>query len=52
MTHLRQVPKRPVKENLIQEQLYIEEHMHIIKVPQKNENKDEIERGVVVIDLF
>lgn len=52
MKYLRHIPKKPIKENFVQEQLYIEEQIPDIKIPPKKENKDEIERGVVVIDLF
>lgn len=38
------------KEKFIQEQLYIEEYAPILE--EKIEKKEEIERGVIIIDMF
>lgn len=46
------VPKKAVKEEFLQEQLFIEDHYLLKEIPQNQEKQEEVERGVVVIDLF
>lgn len=45
------VPKKTVKEEFMQEQLFVENQYLLKEITQKQEKQEEIERGVVVIDL-
>lgn len=45
-------PKKHVEE-FIQEQLYIEEYYYVPnEVAEKNKSEEEVERGVIIIDLM
>lgn len=47
------VPKKAVKEEFLQEQLYVEDqYLYLEEIPQIKKKDEEVERGVVVIDLF
>lgn len=46
------VPKKLVKEEFLQEILYIEDQNSLIKIQKEEKKEEEVERGVFVIDLF
>lgn len=46
------VPKKAVKEEFVQAQLFVEDQYLLKEIPQEQEKQEEVERGVAVIDLF
>lgn len=46
------VPKKTVEEKFLYEQLYIEEQFILVEISQEKKANEEIERGVITIDLF
>ncbi len=51
MFYFFEVPNKLVKREVFQERLYVEDQDSLIKNHQEDE-KEEIERGVFVMDLF
>lgn len=49
---IKKIDKNKIKDNFIQEQLYIEEYVPTLQDIENNKKEKVEERGIIIIDLF